>query len=171
MTSSVFFTVNPTLLSMALVAGIGEEAMFRSLSIPIGMGFMKAQKKIWIVTILTSVVFGVMHLTNISGSADVGSTILQVAASTFTALFFCAIYLRSGSLVPCMAMHSIHDFFSFATSRVLSQSDGILTFGVTWDMWVALLFAVLLGLAGLYMLRPVKHEEIVRIWNKKWGIG
>ena len=65
--------VTKTVRLLCEAAGFAEEPMFRGLAIPIGMGFIKNEKRVWLVPIATSVCFGLFHLGNITVGAGMNA--------------------------------------------------------------------------------------------------
>ena len=76
---------------MGLSAGFGEESMFRLFSLAIVMRYVKKEKRILSVILLTAL-FGLVHLGNISQGADMLMTVVQVFHSMFMGLMFLSMY-------------------------------------------------------------------------------
>ena len=80
---------------------------------------------IYLSAILSSLVFGIMHLMNLIWSPSlIISTMCLVIYATFAGFLFCVIYYRSKNLISCMLLHGIFDFtayFWFAFSDNLFQ--------------------------------------------------
>lgn len=87
--------------------------------------FGDTKKGIYLSAILSSFVFGIMHLTNLIWSPSlIITTICQVIYATFVGFLFCVIYYRSKNLISCILLHGIFDFtayFWFAFSDKLFQ--------------------------------------------------
>ena len=166
-TSAVFGW--PTLKSfgIAVTAGFVEELAFRGLPVSLLMRQWRDESRIPAVAILTSSIFGAVHLTNIFSGADPACTIMQAVSAVGIGLFFCGIYLRSGNLWITIAVHTIHDVLSFLD--VSGINDGVIVQTVTWYSFVDTAFSIALGVLGIWMLRPSKRAEIRRLWNCKWN--
>ena len=117
----LFFRASLVGVAMALSAGFGEEAMFRGLSVPIGMRYLRGDNRILVTALFTSVVFGLSHLGNAMGGNAIG--IFQAIASIGSGLFYCAVFLRSGSVLVSVAMHLVFDWMYFATNPALQAGD------------------------------------------------
>lgn len=111
---------------VTLAIGIYEELLCRGLlfnSFKIYFGDTK--KGVYLSAILSSLIFGIMHLTNLIWSPSlIISTICQVIYATFVGFLFCVIYYRSKNLISCMLLHGIFDFtayFWFSFSDKLFQ--------------------------------------------------
>ena len=159
---------HPTVLSlcMAIVAGFGEEVMFRGLLVPIGMGFLK-KHRVFLTVFTSSVIFGAMHLFNAGSGAGMTLAILQAVATTFAGVFLAAIYLRSGSVLVPIVLHGVYDWICFVTDPTLD--NGIMTGDVTLGLVLAVLIDIALGIAAIYLLRPAVNGEIEALWDAKWG--
>ena len=168
-TSAVFGWPTLNTLGIALTAGFTEELAFRGLPASLLMRQWCEERKIPLVMILTSVIFGAVHLTNYFSGADLGCTILQAVSAVGVGLFFCGIYLRCANLLITIALHSIHDILSFLD--VSGINAGVIVQTVTWFSFVDTAFSIALGVLGIWMVRPSKREEIRSLWNRKWNIS
>ncbi len=108
-----------------LFVGFIEEVIFR--------GFLfKALCKESLKTAIfvSSLTFGVGHIVNLFNGADVYSTLLQICYAAAIGFAFTMIFIKKGSIVPCIVAHSVFnglsvfsaeasDLNSFITSAVL----------------------------------------------------
>ncbi|MCR4762842.1 MAG: CPBP family intramembrane metalloprotease [Lachnospiraceae bacterium] len=160
-----------TYLCMAIMAGVNEETMYRAMIIPVGMRYLKGQHRAWMVIVISSLVFGPMHLTNIFAGADVGMTLVQTVMATCGGIILGAIYLRTGSVIPGMAAHALYDFVNFATDPTINP-EGVVIAGVSTNenllMIICIVMSVFLGLSGCFLIRKSKLDVIEEIWRKKW---
>ncbi len=158
----------PTLamISTSLMAGCCEEASFRGLGISYLMRQWKEENKVLPALLFTSAGFGLVHSANILSGAEVPITLIQTFSSFFIGLFLGAIFLRSGNLWPAMIIHFLHDVFA---GMFLSEGY-VLTHAVGWIDAVDLTLCLLLGIAGIYLIRPEKRAEIIEIWKRKWSM-
>ncbi len=154
-------------LFLALLAGVTEETAFRGLMIPVLV--RKSSKKSVIIAIMTSsIVFGIVHGSNILAGADPMHSLLQVINSVFVGAALSVMYLISGNLLIPMVIHFLHDVLAFSYESV-SNSSGVLSGGVeissVIDMGIAfVMFVVVL----FYVTRPQNTEKIMKLWEKKW---
>lgn len=99
-------------LACTLCVGFAEELYFRGFIFNIlkrnGMQFA---------IIVSSVLFGFSHLINIAGGAGVTDTILQIFFAFFFGFVCAEILLLTGSILPVMLWHTLHDFISFTTNE------------------------------------------------------
>lgn len=93
--------------SMALV-GYVEEMLFR------GFLFKALIPKNGINTavIISSVTFGMGHIVNLLTGQGNSETIVQIIFAVSLGFLFTMVFYKSGSLLPCIAAHSLIDVFS-----------------------------------------------------------
>ena len=148
--------------------GFVEEVAFRGLA---GANFMRTwrtEKKIVLSVTLTSIVFGVAHLLNLSEGAGVIVTFSQVFYAFGFGIILSAVFLRTGSLLPSIVIHTLLDFTAF-----LNQGGNkALTDDGSFDlaMLVSIILGLILAAFGYYYIRPAKRKEILAIWEKKWSL-
>ncbi|MDX6669953.1 MAG: protease family protein [Solirubrobacteraceae bacterium] len=90
---------------VTVVAPIAEEFFFR------GYFFtaLRNWRGIWPAAILTGLVFGGIH----AGSAPVGYLVPLAAFG----VALCLLYVRTGSLYPCIALHALNNSLAFGVSQ------------------------------------------------------
>ena len=166
------FYFKPTFaaFAMAVAAGFYEETIFRGVTVPIGMRYIKSEKRVGIIVGLTALAFGLMHIGNIVNGASPTMAVIQGISSVFTGLLFVAVYLRTGNILIPIIMHGIFDYMCFTTDA--SLDSGIMTAEtVTTSLMIAIAIDIISGLWGLYLIRPAKRAEIHAIWNDKWSVS
>ena len=165
MDHGLFFRATALSVVMALSAGFGEEVMFRGLSIPIGMRYLKGKNKILTVALVTSVVFGLSHLGNAMGGNAIG--IVQGIATIGSGLFYAAVFLRTSSIMVPIIMHALYDWMYFATNPAL-QNGEMANMGVTTAVIISCVIDLSMGVVGYWLIRPAVREKIEVVWQKKW---
>jgi uncharacterized protein len=65
----------------------------------------------------TGVVFGLVHVA--------GSPIETVGVLIILGSLLCVLYLQTGSLLPCIALHAINNAISFAATKSLPWYEGV----------------------------------------------
>ena len=159
-------------LCIALVAGVYEETNFRAMMIPIGMRYLKESNRPQKTVIISSIIFGVFHLSNILSGGDIITTIIQVVMATCAGTVLAAVYLRSGSIIPAMTIHAIYDLVNFVTDPTINES-GLTTSEIannSAEIIVPTLFlSIFLAAAGAYLIRKSKAGVIEKIWQEKWS--
>ncbi len=71
--------------------------------------------------LISSVVFGLIHLANVVQGADPIATLLQAVTATCLGIFFAAIYVNCGNLLPCMIVHALHDIYAISIDATVSE--------------------------------------------------
>ena len=99
---------------LAFVAPVAEELFFR------GFVFGVLREKVGVAggAIATGVVFGLVHVA--------GSPIETVGVLVILGVLLCVLYVQTGSLLPCIALHAINNAISFAVTKELSIPAAIL---------------------------------------------
>ena len=156
------------ILFISLVAGIGEEFIFRGVLVSTLMRQWKDQNKFRTAALVSGIVFGLAHATNVLAGADPLRTLLQVIGSVSVGIIFSAVYLRSGSLLPCMFYHTVHDIIAIAGESEVTESGIITGSRIGWTDGVDLVLSIVLAAIAFWMLRAAKHEEMQELWNRKW---
>ena len=108
-------------LFLTLGIGMAEEIFFRGIicGLWLGRGVGKAM-------IISSVLFGLCHILNIAGGAELGETLLQICFALVYGMVFALIFAESGSLLPCVLLHALHDFCSFISGEGSAQFEMVL---------------------------------------------
>jgi len=138
----------------ALLVGISEELMFRGILFKSALSQFTVWKAIWI----SSIIFGAIHALNAFVTGDISTAFAQAIAATMSGIWFMAIRIRTGSLMPVMIVHGLWDFSIF-----------MLTFGPTTNeaaspsFLIQLLAPSLLVLPlfiyGLFILRDMDKSD------------
>ena len=135
------------------------------------MRYLKGKNRALTVIIISSVIFGPLHMTNIFVGADPVMTVIQAFMATCGGFVLAGIYLRTGSVIPGIIAHAIYDFINFVTDPTMNEagivvSDGGNT-GISYYVLIIAISAAL-HVAGLYLIRKTKQETIEKIWQTKW---
>lgn len=160
----VFFS-----FAFALGTGLFEETAFRALS---GSNFMRAwhdEKLIVPAVILTSVVFGLAHFSNMNQGAGFAATATQAVYAIGFGVIFAAVYFRCGSLIPAVLAHTLVDFTAELKMYGL-ESDPFAASSFDWGMLVAAALGIAMIVIGFYYVRPAKRAEILDLWARKWSL-
>ena len=156
-------------LLAAFSPGFVEETAFRGLGVANYMRTIKSEKQIKVIFWLSSLVFGLVHATNIFAGGDPASCAIQAVYAIGIGMALGAVYLRTGNLLPCILGHMSLDFMEFIRGD-LSQSGGIMT-GMGVGDWITCFAAVVGAAWGLWLIRSKYHSEIIALWNDKWNKG
>jgi len=109
------------LLLFTVFVGISEELFFRGIILNI----LKS-KGIKYAIVVSSILFSILHLTNLAGGIDIKYAILQVIFSFIFGFVAAQITIISQSILPAMIWHFAHDFISFVTGNELNTTTTII---------------------------------------------
>jgi membrane protease YdiL (CAAX protease family) len=90
-----------------LVAPLAEELFFRGFMFSV----LTARLGVWWGAAITGVIFGLIHL---PGAPALGVAVLIVFGAAL-----CFLYYKTGSLIPCMALHAFNNAVSFGFTKSL----------------------------------------------------
>ena len=151
----------------ATAPGFGEEVMFRGLGVANYMRKIKSESQIKVIFWLSSIVFGLVHLSNIFAGGDPFSVVIQSLYAIGVGMILGAVYLRTGNLWPTILGHWSLDFMEFV--RVdLSGSGGVMI-GMGIGDWITIAAAAFAAFWALRMMKPEYYGEIMELWSKKWN--
>ena len=154
----------------SLGAGLGEEFIFRGVLISTLMRQWKDQNKFRSAALVSGIVFGLIHATNVFAGADPLRTLLQVIGAVGIGILFTAVYLRSGSILPCMFYHTLHDIIAIAGESEVTETGIITASKINMGDGANLVMSLVLAAIALWLLRPEKNEEMRALWNRKWKL-
>src|SRR5215210_7393678 len=115
---------------LAFVAPLAEEVFFR------GFVFGVLREKIGMAwgALATGVVFGAVHVA--------GSPIETVGVLIILGVLLCLLFVRTGSLLPCIALHAINNAISFAATKSIDWPAAVLIVVASTGAAVAVAAAV-----------------------------
>ena len=129
----------PALVFVCLATALFEELLFRGMLLPLCLSRTgHTRKGVFAAVLLSSAVFGALHLLNLAGGADPGSTLLQVGYSFLIGCACAALCCLHGSLLPPVLFHALYNVGGYLVPRL---GTGALYDGPT------VIVTVLLGLA------------------------
>jgi membrane protease YdiL (CAAX protease family) len=98
---------------LAFMAPLAEEIFFR------GFVFGVLREKIGVAggAIATGVVFGLVHAT--------GSPIETLGVLVILGVLLCLLYVQTGSILPCIALHALNNGLSFAVTKEIPAPGAI----------------------------------------------
>lgn len=101
----------------AFAIGFAEEVIVRGifLHILLPMGRVHA-------VLMSSLIFGFMHLGNLLVGADFGSTLTQVAYATLIGIAFAGVLSYGRSILPLIVIHALVDFFPMLSGPATDNS-------------------------------------------------
>ena len=144
--------------------GVREECLYRAtIQNIVAKKHANSVKGIWITVIVSSIIFGLTHATNLFFGMDPRAVLAQVISSAALGLLFGAVYLRSGSLWALILIHTLTDIAGLASSTFLSISDieDLNQMSGAWSLPLGVIFKwlIYIGLTA-FLLRPSKCKQI-----------
>ena len=119
-----------------LCVGFLEEVIFRGfLFKAISVNNLKRA------VIISSVTFGIGHIVNLLNGAPVFDTLMQIIYAVALGFLFTIIFLKSGSLIPCILTHSaINSLSTFARVQTGAQliviTIALTVISVAYSAWI-----------------------------------
>ncbi|MCR5502939.1 MAG: CPBP family intramembrane metalloprotease [Lachnospiraceae bacterium] len=153
----------------AFAPGFSEEFMFRGLGIANFMRTIKEEKQITTIWILSSVVFGLIHILNGAVGADPVAAIIQSIYAIGVGLILGAVYLRTGNLWPTIIGHLTVDFMEFIRGD-MSKSGGLMI-GMGIGDWITIAASVVAVFLAIRLMNKKYYPEIMELWNDKWSMN
>ncbi|WEV70235.1 CPBP family intramembrane metalloprotease [Lactobacillus sp. ESL0785] len=155
--------INLAMLLSGAKAGISEEILMRFCTLNLLLNLF--HRKHWPnpisgTIIISSTVFGLLHIFNIFANQSVAASIQQVLAAIFSGIVFSTMYLYTGSILVTIIYHSLFDIAAFVTSGQI-----IMTVPTIFD-WQETILLCVIYLAFSYFLFSGKRKEVV-IYNLK----
>lgn len=93
---------------MLIAVGYREEVLYRGvITNAIARKYADSARGIWITVLSSSALFGAMHMGNVLHGASFQSALIQSFSAIGTGAFFCAVYLRSGSIWGVAWLHTL----------------------------------------------------------------
>ena len=83
-------------------------------------------------------------------------------------LFTAACFLRTGNAVFVIIPHFVNDVIAGMDIEAYS-GNLILNGEVQFSNYIDIGLMVLTGAIGLYLIRKSKHDEIIKLWDSKFG--
>lgn len=128
-----------------IAIGFYEELAFRGFVFPLIMEKTGTSRKgIFLATVYSGAVFGLMHLINLLEGAGIGSVILQIGYSFLIGAMCSVVLVKTRNIWICVALHAIYDFCGFLVPELGK--------GIIWDTATVIITAVLAVATLVYML-------------------
>jgi hypothetical protein len=142
-------------LANSLMVGLSEEWMCRGIllrGLEDGTGSLR--KAVW----GSSVLFGAVHSLNVFVTGDLVPGLIQSGAAFMSGLLFCALRLRTGSLLPVIAVHGLWDASLFIMAQAMAVKGAEKTASAGAGMFAPMLLVLPNFLYALYLLRKVGRD-------------
>ena len=157
----------PEVYIWALQAGVVEETIFRIVPIFFVMRHRENKKLVIYTFIVSSVLFGMVHIMNVTAGAPMDITIFQVVAAGMMGFFMAACYLRTGNILFGIIPHFINDIVA-GTDVGLVSDNLVMQEGLRLYNLFDLGMTIVIGIIGIYLIKSVKYDEIKALWDDKF---
>lgn len=139
-----------------LVTGFAEEIIFRGIIYnTISECFdIHSKKNIYISLCLSSIIFGMMHISNIFSGVSIIGSIVQAVCAFGVGLYFNAIYIRCNNIWSVIILHGLNDIAASLNAGVLGESDMVSDISAYHP--VKLIIVLLYIALSVYILRDSK---------------
>lgn len=145
-------------IAMFLI-GFNEELVFRGIILNLFLDkFGNSKKGIVTATVLSSVIFGAVHLTNIFSGVSVASALVQAIQAAVLGGLLAAIYLRSGNIWIVIVAHALTDFASMLSSGIYGMGDAIDS--INQLSWINFIMLPVFLIPVLILFRRSKLQEL-----------
>lgn len=161
---AVFDFADVAVWTSGFAAGVTEEVAFRGLAVSTLLRKYHSEKNIWLPGVIVGVLFGAVHLANITAGEELSIVLLTVIFAIGGGILFGAIYTICGTLWPAIFAHGLYDSVSFA---ILEDPNEPVEIGAFAYAQIAIMFALVI-LALIMLLK--ERKEISELWQRKWNI-
>ena len=120
--------------------------------------------------IFTSVLFSLSHALNIFQGAPILPTLEQLIFTFGFGMAAAALFIRTGSIWPSIAMHFCADIWGCLNTSAVNKSGLAIAAQAGWEDFVWVLVVCLIYTAiALIIVRPSVREDIVSLGDRKWS--
>ncbi|SEJ01355.1 hypothetical protein SAMN02910453_1889 [Lachnospiraceae bacterium A10] len=145
-------------LVYTLLIGASEEFLFRGIVFDICQDiFGNKRKGMYLSLIASSVIFGLMHMTNALG-ADLSGVIVQAISAAVLGFLLGAIYYRTGNIWVVAFLHGLNDFTALIGIALFDTEDSLVN-QISSYGWQQLAGLPIILLIALFLLRKSKTYQ------------
>ena len=162
-------------IAITIGAGMGEEFLTRGVL----FNFFKSaigNTKAGIIISMTipSIVFGLVHLTNLKPGCDPTPIYTQVIYAIGIGFFFNALYVRCGNIWVCSLLHAVFDL-SLMVYFCIFRNEGLGAINSCVAEWLGYDALILKGIAitvvsvaiGLFLIRDSKLQKCIERYEEE----
>lgn len=156
--TSYNFSANFTLENVlgGLEAGIAEELTFRFACLTILISIFKRNTfKNYYAVFFSSLMFGLIHLPNVSSGQSLGNTLIQIIFAFALGTFLSALYLYTNNFLLPVIFHSLMDILVFASSNSQIMTGKVTSGDYLFTMIESLIFISI----ALLLLRRIRSKN------------
>lgn len=149
-------------LGVLMLIGVGfrEEILYRGvITNAIARKYGGSKKGLWITALSAGAMFGAMHIANVFHNVSFEGALLQALSAFGSGVYYCAVYLRSGSIWGVAFLHSLVDAAG-AAEVLLANGLGDLTSVIEGTGLQAVIYIGFDLLLAAFLLRKSKRQKI-----------
>ncbi len=146
---------------VCLSVGFFEEMAFRGCIFTV---VLERTKKnvfgVFLAIVVSSAIFGIVHLVNVMAGGSVGAVILQVGYSFLIGGMCSVVLVRTSNIWYCVILHSVYNF----AGGIVPECGG----GAIWtvpEIVLTVVVAVTVAVYVIYMLSKTTEKDIDRLLN------
>ncbi len=134
-----------TVVATTIMVGIGEEFLFR------GLIFTAFREKhgVFIGILVSSFVFGFLHITNLAGGAEIGSTLFQMVNAGLSGVVSAWVFYKTENLIPAIIYHGIWDMMGLLGTIVTVDAVSYLSMAQTLFETIAAIVIIVYAVKNL----------------------
>lgn len=145
-----------------LSIGFFEELIFRLVLLTVLLQRLpKTKTGVFQAVLISSSVFGLIHLVNLIGGAGFAPTILQVGYSFLTGAMWAVVYLKTKSILAVIILHASYNFFGEVMFRLGTVSNRFDTITIV----VTVILAILVASYYFYTLYKIEPDELKDLYS------
>ena len=147
--------------------GLAEELTFRGLiqNVLADAFGRDSRRGVWSTVIVSGLVFGLVHLSNILSGVSVPGAVMQALSAASVGVYLGAVYARCGTIWPLVALHGINDLVGMMAAGGNEMSDAVeAVSGYGPEKFIAVGLYIALA---VFLLRRKKLDGIFEPANKK----
>ncbi|PHU35738.1 CPBP family intramembrane glutamic endopeptidase [Pseudobutyrivibrio ruminis] len=150
------------ILAITISAGICEELLFRGIILNTLRDYFGKDsfKGTVIAIIISSFVFGALHMTNIMSGVSVFAAVLQSITAFAVGIYFGAIYCRWGNIKIVMLLHTLTDLASLLCISMRTNSDFSSSVNNISGNYSQLFTAALYTCIGIFLMRKKVRNQM-----------
>lgn len=142
--------------------GIREEVLYRGIiGNTLFLKYAKDKNGLWFAVIVSALIFGGIHITNIFFGVKLMGLIAQVAAAFGAGLLLAAIYLRGGNIWILILIHGINDAAPYLKPKFTVTTATEIDAVSSQNPLGAVLIIVIYTCLALFLLRKSKQPAIL----------
>lgn len=149
-------------LGIISILGIGfrEETVFRGIiANNLGIAYGKSQRGVWKAVILSGLIFGLSHLSNIFTGVNPLRALLQTASACAIGMYLSAVYYRGGSLWALVLIHCLTDAGGLFRSAFTAEATAVEQVN-SLSVRGLVMIPVFIGIT-VFLLRKTKMDAVL----------